>query len=153
MQDPNLPPGVTNADIDRAMGARPPHIERALERLEDDYSEAVAIMAALKRVRDETLEAAERLHTAECLAEAELSALANKVGKNSSLWPYLADMEAILRDRATSQEDPGVAYELAMDEFLPLDRLREMEAERAEEDRLAELDARDEHLNEMRRES
>ena len=79
MQDLNLPDGCTQADIDRAMGAVSPDLERILEIAEAQYEDVRIILAELEARTTDAVEAFERVNGAYIRAEAELQSMRNRL--------------------------------------------------------------------------
>lgn len=137
-QDPNLPDGVSQAMIDRHFGVQPPHVERAIEREDDAMARVQGVMAELKAVVDDCLPAANRLRDAYRVACDKLAEIGDE---GTCVASSAASMAFVIDERALRQEDPDAAYKLALDEMPREDFIHDEAAERAEEDRVATIEA------------
>jgi hypothetical protein len=75
MQDPNLPDGCTQADIDRAMGAVSPKTEKVLEAAEAQYAQAALILEHLGSITAEVIGVFRSIIRAYDLAAMDLEAI------------------------------------------------------------------------------
>ena len=63
-QDPNLPDGCKQADIDRAMGAMPEELEKLLDEQGAKYDEAREILDNLRSIAEEQIASFRRVENA-----------------------------------------------------------------------------------------
>ena len=90
-QDPNLPDGCTQADVDRAMGAMPPELEEAIDEAGAQHDEAMKILAELKSAAQPVAEAVRALGRKYDDAARRLSEIRAEAG-----WDMRTAIEAVL---------------------------------------------------------